>query len=193
MIWNWSKGVIKKNYRQLHVMMDTYTAITILMKLCLPNWTWYVIESTWKHYWIQFWLLVCYLVPWWVVLLEIRLDGKRLVLELSWQLCPLQFVSSINKLRIQKFEITIYLVFIEIFPLGAGFVKSYYVYAVLHFITMTCLPVIWVNTYVYSTELFTPQWRYIFIGLFEIPIGKNKLIIGFCKTCTDTALCIKRD
>jgi len=53
----------------------------------------------------------------------------------------------------------------------AGFVKSYYVYAVLHFITMTCLPVIWVNTYVYSTELFTPQWRYIFIGLFEIPIG----------------------
>ena len=49
--------------------------------------------------------------------------------------------------------------------------NSYYVYAVLHFITMSCLPVIWVNTYVYSTELFTPKMRYIFIGLFEIPIG----------------------
>ena len=70
----------------------------------------------------------------------------------------------------------------QIFLLGAGFVNSYYIYAVLHFITMTCLPVIWVNTYVYSTELFTPQWRYIFIGLFEIPIGKNKSIIGLILT-----------
>ena len=36
---------------------------------------------------------------------------------------------------------------------------------------MGCLPIIWVNTYVYSTEIFTPKWRYIFIGLYEIPIG----------------------
>ena len=53
----------------------------------------------------------------------------------------------------------------------AGHVESYYAYAVLHFITMGCLPIIWVNTYVYSTEIFTPKWRYIFIGLYEIPIG----------------------
>jgi len=55
--------------------------------------------------------------------------------------------------------------------IGAGFANSYYIYAVLHFITMACLPVIWVNAYVYSTELFTPKLRMIFIGLFEIPIG----------------------
>ena len=53
----------------------------------------------------------------------------------------------------------------------AGHVESYYAYAILHFITMGCLPVIWVNCYVYSTEIFTPKWRYIFIGLYEIPIG----------------------
>ena len=53
----------------------------------------------------------------------------------------------------------------------AGHVESYYAYAILHFITMGCLPVIWVNCYVYSTEIFTPQWRYIFIGLYEIPFG----------------------
>ena len=53
----------------------------------------------------------------------------------------------------------------------AGHVESYNAYAILHFITMACLPVIWVNTYVYSTEIFTPKWRYVFIGLYEIPIG----------------------
>lgn len=53
----------------------------------------------------------------------------------------------------------------------AGFVQSYIAYACFHLITMTCLPVIWVNAYVYATEIFTPNWRYIFIGLFELPFG----------------------
>ena len=52
---------------------------------------------------------------------------------------------------------------------------------------MTCLPVIWVNCYVYSTELFTPQWRYIFIGLFEIPIGKDKSNVGLILTLLYTS------
>ena len=30
---------------------------------------------------------------------------------------------------------------------------------------------IWVNSYVYATEIFEPKWRSMFIGLFEIPIG----------------------
>ena len=44
-------------------------------------------------------------------------------------------------------------------------------YAILHFITMAALPVIWINSYVYSTEIFAPKWRIVFIGVFEIPIG----------------------
>ena len=52
-----------------------------------------------------------------------------------------------------------------------GHMTSYYAYAIFHFITMMCLPVIWVNAYVYSTEVFIPKWRYAFIGFFEIPIG----------------------
>ena len=36
---------------------------------------------------------------------------------------------------------------------------------------MGALPVIWVNSYVYATEIFEPKWRSMFIGLFEIPIG----------------------
>ena len=46
---------------------------------------------------------------------------------------------------------------------------------------------IWVNCYVYSTELFTPQWRYIFIGLFEIPIGKDKSNVGLILTLLYTS------
>jgi OCT family organic cation transporter-like MFS transporter 4/5 len=34
---------------------------------------------------------------------------------------------------------------------------------------MTCLPVIWINAYVYQTEIFNPKWRYFFVGLFEMP------------------------
>ena len=55
--------------------------------------------------------------------------------------------------------------------ISAGYVNHYAAYGLFHFISMACLPVIWVNCYVYSTEIFTPQWRYIFIGLFELPFG----------------------
>ena len=32
-------------------------------------------------------------------------------------------------------------------------------YMVLHFITMSCLPVLWVNMSVYTNEMFEPKWR----------------------------------
>ncbi len=53
--------------------------------------------------------------------------------------------------------------------LVANLFVCFKVYAALHLITMTCLPVIWVNAYVYQTEIFSPKWRYVFVGIYEMP------------------------
>ena len=55
--------------------------------------------------------------------------------------------------------------------ISAGHVSSYNAYALLHFITMFCLPIIWVNTTVYSNEMFGPKWRFLSTVLFNIPFG----------------------
>ena len=40
----------------------------------------------------------------------------------------------------------------------------------MHFIMMSCLPVMWVNGSVYSNEMFDPKWRIMNIAFNLIPI-----------------------
>ena len=44
-----------------------------------------------------------------------------------------------------------------------GFVNSYEAYATLHFIYSSTLPIIWINTSVYLSETFPPNWRYAYL------------------------------
>ena len=45
------------------------------------------------------------------------------------------------------------------------------VYAILHFVNMCCLPIVWVNSTVYANEIFSPKWRILVAGMFNIPTG----------------------
>ena len=45
-------------------------------------------------------------------------------------------------------------------------------YAFLHFITMFCTPVVWVNGYAYMSEIWDPKWRVVFTAFVGIPIGQ---------------------
>ena len=66
------------------------------------------------------------------------------------------------------------------------------VYAVLHFMTMFCLPIIWVNATVYTNEMFDPKWRFLSQILFGVPAGTYifTLIIFMCRTWTWIHICI---
>ena len=44
------------------------------------------------------------------------------------------------------------------------------VYAILHFLCMGGLPILWVNVTVYMTEIFTPNWRYSYQVAMQMPI-----------------------
>ena len=67
-----------------------------------------------------------------------------------------------------------------------GFVNSYVAYATLHFIYSSTLPIIWVNVIVYSSEIYSPSWRYGFTIANEVPIGALtlNLIAYLCSTWT---------
>ena len=47
------------------------------------------------------------------------------------------------------------------------------VYGFLHFLTIFCTPIIWVNAYPYLGEIWDPKWRYIFIGFVTVPLGNE--------------------
>ena len=60
------------------------------------------------------------------------------------------------------------------------------VYAFLHFITIFCTPIVWVNGYAYLSEMWDPKWRYIFTVITGIPLGQSimTLIAYFNRTWT---------
>ena len=60
------------------------------------------------------------------------------------------------------------------------------VYAFLHFVTIFCTPVVWVNGYAYLSEMWDPKWRYIFTVITGIPLGQSimTLIAYFNRTWT---------
>ena len=68
--------------------------------------------------------------------------------------------------------------------IGAGFVNSFEAYAALHFIYTACLPLNWINTNVYLSEIFSPGWRYSFTAVIYMPIGSLTLapIAYLCDT-----------
>ena len=45
------------------------------------------------------------------------------------------------------------------------------VYATLYFANMCCLPIVWVNSFVYANEMFSSKWRFLHAGLFGLPMG----------------------
>ena len=74
--------------------------------------------------------------------------------------------------------------------ISAGHVHSYNTYAILHFITMFCLPVVWVNCTVYSNEMFGPKWRFLSTIYLNNPLGPYALtlIVYLNRTWTDIHL-----
>jgi len=75
--------------------------------------------------------------------------------------------------------------------IGSGYVNDYNVYAVMHFIMMSCLPVMWVNGSVYSNEMFDPKWRILNIAFNLIPIISYAfgLIVYLNRTWTGIHVC----
>ena len=42
---------------------------------------------------------------------------------------------------------------------------------------MACLPIIWVNYYAYTMEIFAPKWRHIFPVIFSMPFDFYTLLL----------------
>ena len=81
-------------------------------------------------------------------------------------------------------------------PLLKGLVVVYClifisVFIILHFITMCCQPVLWVNASVYSDEIFEPKWRLLKIAFngFVFSAFGFGLIVYFNRTWTGIHFC----
>ena len=57
--------------------------------------------------------------------------------------------------------------------------KSFFIsaYGFLHFITIFCTPIVWVNGFAYFSEIWDPKWRHIFLGAVGFPIGQYTLTL----------------